>query len=273
MLFRSAIAPQNEAKTFWTGSSDGRVCQWDGVAREIDGQTPQNKVAGLAKGKHLAVVSWDDKLRLADAGTIVGIVATNGSPQGVAHAGDYIVVATHTGLSVYQQDKEVSNLATGFSATSIAATQGIVAVGGDDSALHIFTLAGGKLTKKESLSQASQVSTLSFSPDGRLAAGFANGKITVFNESWQPDITRWSSHTARITGIAWTRDGKFAASSSLDCSVRVWSVAKPGSRIAAMGAHKESATGVVWLDDGSKHKLVSTGADGAVKVWEVDGLA
>lgn len=276
----TALTPQFDATTFWTGSSDGRVCQWTtGEAKEIDGEQPKNKIGGLAKlEKHVAVASWDDKLRLVDAGagTFVGAASsTEGSPQGIAQAGSYTVVATHKGLSVFKGDQQLSHLATTFTPTAVAATKDLVAVGGDDSALYIYTISAEKLTKKETLSgQASQVSALTFSPSGELAAGFASGKIIVFNSSWQPDITRWTSHTARVTAIAWTKDGQFAASSSLDCSVRVWSVKKPGARVGSMSAHKESATGVAWSeDDGSHEKLISTGADGAVKVWKVEGLA
>ena len=38
----------------------------------------------------------------------------------------------------------------------------------------------------------------------------------------------------------------------------------------AMNAHKEGVGAVVWTEDG---RVVSAGADAAVKVWKIEGVA
>jgi WD40 repeat protein len=72
-----------------------------------------------------------------------------------------------------------------------------------------------------------------------------------------------------VTSLCWSPDGKKAVSGSLDTNVCVWSLANPGNRVKAMNAHKEGVGAVVWVEDG---RVVSCGADAAVKVWRVEGV-
>ena len=116
-------------------------------------------------------------------------------------------------------------------------------------------------------------STLSFSGDGsHLAVGLSNGKIFVYSNSsgsWTLETNRWSAHTARVTSIAWSPDGKKAVSGALDTNVFVWSLADPGKRVKALNAHKEGVLSVEWSEE---DKVISCGADATVKVWKVDGI-
>ena len=48
----------------------------------------------------------------------------------------------------------------------------------------------------------------------------------------------------------------------------MWSLADPGKRVKALNAHKEGG-GVAWVDDS---KVISCGADAAVKVWKVENV-
>ena len=77
-----------------------------------------------------------------------------------------------------------------------------------------------------------------------------------------------------MTGIAWSGDGGFAVSGSLDTNVHIWSLASPGKRVKVGNAHKEGVSGVVWIEGGAdgKGRVVSVGADAAVKSWKVEGL-
>lgn len=70
--------------------------------------------------------------------------------------------------------------------------------------------------------------------------------------------------------LAWNAAGTHVVSGALDTHVYVWSLAKPASRVKALNAHKDGVNGVAWADGSSK--VVSTGGDAAVKVWNVEGL-
>ncbi|KAF2722302.1 tricorn protease domain 2-containing protein [Polychaeton citri CBS 116435] len=272
--------------TLWTGSYDGRARAWDlktGNAVEVDGAMHSNYVSGIAASSEddrIYSVGWDDTLRTIDAAqsSFTGNIAkTAGQPKGVAIASlsgkPYTLVASLGGVTVYGPDgQETSRKSLPAPPTCIAADKNVVAVGSDDKTVRIFTLSS-ELEPVAELKDTitSPISTLAFSPSGeRLAVGLANGKIYVYNKSsgsWTLETNRWSAHNARVTCISWSSDGKKAVSGALDTNVMVWSINDPGKRIKALNAHKEGVGSVVWVEDG---KVVSVGADAAVKIWKVE---
>ncbi|KAL9602083.1 MAG: hypothetical protein Q9219_002079 [cf. Caloplaca sp. 3 TL-2023] len=276
----TASGSKSSEPTLFTGSSDGRICSWGistGAAELIDGNGHSNYVSSLSSSPsgHIYSVGWDDTLRSIDTSAIVftdQATNTDGQPKGVATITDGLTaVATHKSISLYQNgQKQKDTSFKTISPTTIAANESLIAIAGDDASLHI--LSPTSLDAKHKLpSLGSNISALAFSPTGEyLAAGFSNGKISVFNtESWEVAISRWSSHTGRVTGIGWNREGTYAVSGGLDTNVYVWSVRKPGMRVGKTNAHKDGVNGVVWVGEG---KVVSVGGDAAVKVWRVEGL-
>lgn len=97
----------------------------------------------------------------------------------------------------------------------------------------------------------------------------------------EPITSRWSFHSARVNALSWTADSQHCASGALDTHVYVWSVRKPMKNIAIKNAVPGGVNAVVWLSSGSSSqteggavgrssgKLAGTGADAAIKVWEV----
>ncbi|KAI4141418.1 MAG: hypothetical protein L6R39_005343, partial [Caloplaca ligustica] len=224
----------SEAKTpdptLFTGSSDGRICKWDttaGKAEPIDGDGHSNYVSAITatpEGR-LYSVGWDDSLRSIDGPGAVFIgqaTTTDGQPKGVATtSNDLTVLATHKGIETFKDGQRQKSIQLkNVSPTTIAASESLLAVAGDNSSLHILSSTSLE-TQHTFPSLGSNISTLSFSPNGEyLAAGFANGKISVFNSStWEVAISRWSSHTARVTGLSWNKGGTYAVSGGLDTNV------------------------------------------------------
>jgi WD40 repeat protein len=157
--------------------------------------------------------------------------------------------------------------------TAIAAHGSFVAVGTSSNAVRLYKVDGSnKLTQdNEAKNSLAQISALSFSNDGSLlAAGNQNGKICAYKtDGLQVATDRWSAHTARITSIAWNDAGTQAVSGSLDTHIYVWSLAKPGTRVNVLNAHKDGVNGVAWVGE---NKIASTGGDAAVKIWNVSGV-
>jgi len=112
------------------------------------------------------------------------------------------------------------------------------------------------------------VSALAFSPDGNLlAAGDSSGRIVLFDVKEKKAITsRWSFHSARVNSLSWTEDSQHCASGSLDTHVYIWSVQKPMRNIAIKNAGPGGVNSVLWVNSG---ELVSAGADGCIRIWEV----
>lgn len=275
-----ASASETAEPTLFTGSSDGRICKWDtstGNAESIDGEGHANYVSALASDdKSLYSVGWDDTLRPIDASAAVftgQATSTDGQPKGVATLPNGLVaVATNKGIATFRDGQKQNSISLkNVAPTTIAASPQFIAVAGDDTSLRI--LSPSTLETAHTLpSLSSNISALAFSPNGEyLAAGFSNGKISVFGtSSWEVAISRWSSHTGRVTGISWSREGMYAVSGGLDTNVYVWSVQKPGMRVGKTNAHKDGVNGVGWLGEG---RVVSVGGDAAVKVWRVEGLS
>ncbi|CAG9943512.1 unnamed protein product [Clonostachys rosea f. rosea IK726] len=268
--------------TVWSGSFDGRVCYWDintGKATTVDGQQHTNKIARLvsAPGRTYSA-GWDDKLRIVDesAKTFLGdAVQLSAQPTDASASNGLIYVATASGVSVFSNDKLLKENSLDYTATSIAASGSIVAIGGNQNAVTIYKSgSSGSLEKvKEISNPTGSISALSFSKDGsHLAAGNSVGKIYVYKtDSWELAADRWSAHTARVTSIAWHDSGKYAASGSLDTNIFVWCLEKSlqGKRIKAANAHKDGVNGVCWVAGG---KVASGGGDAAVKIWNVQNL-
>ncbi|KAK7753935.1 WD40 repeat-like protein [Diatrype stigma] len=290
------------AKTLWTGSFDGRVCSWDvansGTGAVVDGQSHTNQVTGFAAaGGRAYSVGWDDTLRTIDesAGTFAGeSLKLSAQPQGVAATstsasgdGETVYVATAQGVEIFVKGRPAGKLEiTDAQPTAIAAHGSLVAVGTDRSAVRVYTASAGSGGGQVALSLAHEtqaslpagtaVSALAFSGDGaHLAAGTSSGKIVAYKVAASPAgelavaTDRWSAHTGRVASIAWDAAGAHAASGALDTNLFVWSLARPGSRVKALNAHKDGVSGVAWVGE---DKVASTGGDAAVKIWGVAGL-
>ena len=263
--------------TFFTGSSDGRICAYDGTGHSetVDGDAHKNYVSSLATSNsgRIYSVGWDDTLRSIDvsARTFTGkSTKTDGQPRSVAITPSSTVIATHKGLFLLspKKDSVIKHVPTAYAPTVLAASETHIAVGGDDSQQHMYD---SDLNHLKSISHPSQVTTFAFSPSSNryLAVGFTSGRIIVYEpNNPEPVITRWSAHTGRVMSIDWDDKGERAVSGGLDTEIFVWSVKKPGQRISVAQAHKEGVNGVRWAGE---NVVVSVGGDAAVKKWKVEG--
>ncbi|MCJ1281740.1 WD40 repeat-like protein [Xylographa opegraphella] len=279
----TSLAVVSDSITLWTGGSDGRICSWDtstGAASTPDGSPHTNYVSGLAASSTTTMYSigWDDTLRTLDttAQTFTGEAQkTSGQPSAIAVAGSHTLVATHKGIDVFSNGQKTGSLPTTAAPTALAATPSLIAIAADDSTLsiHAFSPTGTLAPNPQHAlpSPSSQPTSLAFSPSGALlAAGFSNGKITVYDTAdWSVAVSRWSAHTSRVNCIRWNGSGSHAVSAGLDGSVFVWSVARPGMRVQAPGAHAGGVNAVGWVAEGG---VVSVGGDACVKRWVVGGL-
>jgi WD repeat-containing protein 1 (actin-interacting protein 1) len=266
-------------KTFYTGSYEGRVCEWDvtkGLAERVDGESHSNHIVEFApdpSGNRIYSVGWDDTLRCVSAGTFTGIKSpVEAQPKGVTISShDIAYVATAESVEMYKGGDKIGSLPV-KGATCIASAGSLLAIGHDSKSVSFYNISGDKPTSinKDLRKATAAISTLAFSPDGKLlAAGVSNGKILVYNVETSVVVTdRWSAHTARVTSLAWDHSGEYAVSGSLDTNVYVWSLKDPGKRIKALNAHKDGVNGVAWASNGL---ILSTGGDATVKTWRVEG--
>jgi WD40 repeat protein len=116
-----------------------------------------------------------------------------------------------------------------------------------------------------------QLSALALASDGRIAAGNAAGDIVVWPlPAKKPTVIL--GHASRITSLAFSPDGAFLASGSLDNTVKIWDLAVPNEEPVTID-HGAWVWAVAFAPEGDR--LASAGADRTVRLWptQLDRMA
>ncbi|KAF3923363.1 Beta-TrCP [Orbilia brochopaga] len=279
----TGLGIQQDAKTIWTGSYEGRVCSWDlatGTAEVPESQTHKNQVNGFASSEgRMYSIAMDDSFRTIDTNVkdfTGSIVTTDGQPRGIAYSPDSssVYITTLNEIAEYKDGtKTTSSPIKNFVPTSLAysPSANLLAVGAQDNNVYLYQLTSSAIPPAPTAilkSNRSPVSAVAFSPSSPLlAVGDSSGKIILYDTSTgEVKTSRWAFHTGRIGAIRWNRAGTHIVSGALDTNVIIYSAENYVKNVKALGAHKEGCTGVEWVDD---QTVVSVGTDGCVKLWAV----
>ncbi|CAK5280612.1 unnamed protein product [Mycena citricolor] len=271
----TGVAPSSNG-TFLAGTADGRIVEYttsSGETKAVHGQGHTGLVVGLASGSNGKIFSagFDDRLREIQAASFTeASIGTASQPKAIAVAADGTVfVAEAGGVEAVRDNQKVTHLATKFVPSAVGTSASVVAVGGEDQKVRLYEWSGTAFKETGVLdNNKGVVSAIEFSPDGALlAVGDSSGRIALYDVKEQKLVTaRWSFHSARVNSLCWTADSKHCASGSLDTHVYIWSVANPTRNIALKNAGPGGVNSVLWVGEG---KLVSAGADGCVRQWDV----
>jgi mono/diheme cytochrome c family protein len=113
------------------------------------------------------------------------------------------------------------------------------------------------------------VPAIAFSPDGAILAVAGHHEIVVHRSADGSLAGRWLGDSPRLESLAFSRDGRFLATSGGAPSefgeIQVWEVAS-GSLVRAIRAGTDTLYGVSWSDDGAR--LAVGGADKLVRAFD-----
>ncbi|KAF9239843.1 WD40-repeat-containing domain protein [Melanogaster broomeanus] len=288
-------AAPGPSATFFAGSADGRVFQYDTTseagATVVGGEGHTNLVSAMtaSAGGKIYTAGFDDKLREVEvpSGFTPASFGLAGQPKSLAATADetiFVMQAEKTGKSKVQavrNNQAIYTLQPAYKAISVAARGNLVVIGGeDDNKIHVYNWDGqsSKLAEtavSESINTRGQITTIAVSANGEyVAAGDSVGKIVLFNAKGEKLTDRWTHHAGRIASLSFNPSSTHVASTSLDTHVYVYNVASPSKYVHVRGAAPMGGSAVFWLEDGKggqqgKGRVVSGGADACVRVWEI----
>ncbi len=78
-------------------------------------------------------------------------------------------------------------------------------------------------------------------------------------------LLTYHGHSDRATAVAWSPDGKYVVSGSLDKTVQVWSATTGKTRLIYRG-HADAIVAVAWSPDG--RYIASSSLDDTIQVWD-----
>lgn len=142
-----------------------------------------------------------------------------------------------------------------------------VALGGPAKVVKVFDLATGEMLYRIE-KHTEWITAVAFSPDGiLLATADRNGGVHVWEAETGAPFHTLGGHDGRVTQLAWRYDGNVLASVGEDGQARLWEM-NGGSQVKAWGAHGGGVQSVAFGEDG---RLVTTGRDRRIKIWDANG--
>ena len=289
---------------FYTGDTDGILCQWDLTTvtakqrilpAEPDGKPKSDllyivhngAVSGLAvagKNGKLLSTGWDDKLRVSNnkgqeqANLMTSLPA---QPTAIASGTKLSCIATVKGLmvAVTGDDGTVtmgSLVSVPYEANVVAVAKNdeTVYVGGKDCKIYIYTVENTtELKLKHCIGNGhlKPIHSLRLSNDGQKLASADEKDICVWNLSDYdtPIVARgkWCFHVQRVTSLSWSPDDLILASGGADDSIYLWHIEKKMRRVHYPFAHRGGIVSVDFFQD--RLQLLTVGVDSVVNLWDV----
>lgn len=284
-----ALAGRAGADRIFSGSADGMVVAWNSAAPEADGELlarVENSVYALlelpARGLLLlgnnfqGVQAIDLRSKTLAYATALPPVAIFELVYSESRQRLYCALGDGTLAVLRGNDLRLENLLRisdkSLRCLALHEARGELAVGSSDWKTYVLDL--DSLAIKTTLSEATNsVFSLAYSPDGQhlLAAGRDAHLRRYRATEGYPLADSVVAHMYAINHLAFSSDGRYLASCSLDKSIKLWDPASLALlRVldrARTAGHGTSVNKLVW--PGAQQRLVSCSDDRSLAVWEI----
>ncbi|XGW21746.1 hypothetical protein V3C99_004594 [Haemonchus contortus] len=240
----TALALSSCKRFLITADFEGHMTRWNvsnGESFRIQPSLHNSQVVGLTVGRDELLMScaWDDTVRFTH-----GAVSSNDSikstsvklpsqPQGMATSpeGNSTVIACYKNILVFEGEKLSVDLGVSFNPSCAAIYGDLVAVGGQDSKVHVYSFSGGALREKTVIAHSTPITRVAFSPNGKyLVATDSGRKVVPYSVDDFKTIAQkeWTFHTAKVNCVAWSPDNRHLATGGLDTNIIVWDLERSG---------------------------------------------
>jgi len=284
-----ALAGRPGSDQIFSGSADGMVVAWNAAHPEADGELlarVENSVYALRElpergllllGHNFqGVQALDLQSKTLAYATALPPVAIFEMVYSASRQRLYCALGDGTLAVLRGPDFRLENLLRlsqqSLRCLALHEGRGELAVGASDWKTYILDL--DSLAVKTTLSEATNsVFTLVYSPDGQhlLAAGRDAHLRRYLATDGYPLADSVVAHMYTINHLAFSGDGRYLASCSLDKSIKLWDAASLAllrvlDKSRAAG-HGTSVNKLVW--PGAQQRLVSCSDDRSLAVWQV----
>ena len=283
-----AVAFDHSNNLFYTGDSDGIICQWDlkevkplqrivpADDKDLSYKVHKGAISAMTVLKDsLLSMGWDDTTRYTKDGKLQSeTLAITAQPVAASTGTTLTAILTVEGVMLLKNGKQSSKGILPLKYTGncilVANDDKTIYIGGDDCKIYVYS---SDLEEKHVISDVhlKPIHSMALSNDGTmLAAGDARDVCIHKTADFSTVIGRskFCFHLQKVTCLAWSQDDKVVASGGADDNIYLWSIEKK-KRLAYKFAHRGGVVGLTFKTDTPGMTMVSAGKDSCIVSWDV----